>query len=92
MRVKTGDPDHEPADQSRHSFQKWYEVTNTVVTGRNLINAKMTSISIILPTHLHGGINDHFCVLVQSFLNTVYIKISWLLVKPTDQDPHCFPI
>ena len=97
MWVKTVDPDQEPADQSLHGFQKWHKVTNTIVISRNMVNAKMTSSSIILPTHMHEGINDNFRVLVQlnpdlSFLKTVYIQISWLLMKPTDQDQHCFPI
>ena len=26
-----------------------------------------------------------------TFLKTLSIRISWLLTKPSDQDPHCFP-
>ena len=81
MWVKTVDHDQEPADQSLHSFQKWYKVTNTVVIGKNMVNAKTTSISIILPTHRHEGINDNFRVLDLlnpdadlSFMKTVYIQ------------------
>ena len=61
MRVKTVDSDQEPADQSLHGYQKWYKVKNTVVIGRNMVNAKMTSISILLPTHLLEDINDNPC-------------------------------
>ena len=83
------DHDQEPADQSLHGFQKCYEVANTVVIGRNMVNAIKTSISIILPTHIHEDINPTGPRFIL-YESSVYPDKLLMKLEPTDQDPHCF--